>query len=288
MNQTYYEIIKRKIDLFLSTFITESENVFWRDKRLIHPGEYGMYRERCLKELLKSVIPEKYRIGDGFIINVEGTVSTQCDILIYDPNIIPTMDNDVARFYPAEGISAIIEVKSTLSKSGLSSALYKMALNKQLFRNRENTSEDTNKKVLNQLYPSTLLVCKEIKCDDLNELDEKFFEKTYGDIPRCFWHNGILSLEDGIIWYKINSEQLGRKDENGMSASYSQPIIGDKKLDIQVVNAREDVYYHIMSFLGKVRDDIDYVEKFEFPILEYLGLNNEKFERKIELGKEKL
>ena len=64
MNRIFYEIIKRKIDLFLSTFITESESIFNKDDRLIHPGEYGMYRERCLKELLRNIIPEKYRIGD--------------------------------------------------------------------------------------------------------------------------------------------------------------------------------------------------------------------------------
>ena len=55
MNQIYYNIIKRKIDLFLRTFITESETIFIQDDALIHPGEYGMYRERCLKELLKNI-----------------------------------------------------------------------------------------------------------------------------------------------------------------------------------------------------------------------------------------
>ena len=176
MNRIFYEIIKRKIDLFLSTFITESERIFNKDDRLIHPGEYGMYRERCLKELLRNIIPEKYRIGDGFIINVEGEVSTQCDILIYDPNIIPVTDNEVARFYPAEGIIAINEVKSTLSKSELSEALYKMAKNKMLFSNRESLSIDKTKKILNHIYPSTLLICKKIKCQDLNELNETIWQ----------------------------------------------------------------------------------------------------------------
>lgn len=270
MNQIYYNIIKRKIDLFLRTFITESETIFIQDDALIHPGEYGMYRERCLKELLKNIIPTEYNIGDGFIINVDGNVSTQCDILIYNPNIIPITDDDIARFYPAEGIASIIEVKSTLNKSDLSNALYKMAKNKMLFSNREIQSIDTTKKKLNQIYPDTFLICKEIKCHDINQLNENFFNETYRDIPRCFWHNGILSVEDGIIWYKIKI--------NSKSASWTQPIINRENTDIQIVKAREDKYYHIMSFLSKLRDDINYIEKFEFPMLEYLGINNKEFE----------
>ena len=270
MNQIYYNIIKRKIDLFLRTFITESETIFIQDDALIHPGEYGMYRERCLKELLKNIIPTEYNIGDGFIINVDGNVSTQCDILIYNPNIIPITDDDIARFYPAEGIASIIEVKSTLNKSDLSNALYKMAKNKMLFSNREIQSIDTTKRKLNQIYPDTFLICKKIKCHDLNQLNENFFNETYRDIPRCFWHNGILSVEDGIIWYKIKI--------NSKSASWTQPIINRENTDLQIVKAREDKYYHIMSFLSKLRDDINYIEKFEFPMLEYLGINNKEFE----------
>lgn len=281
MNQIFYEIIKRKIDLFLNTFITESESIFIRDNRLIHPGEYGMYRERCLKELLRNIIPEKYKVGDGFIINAVGEVSTQCDILIYDPNIIPVTDDDVARFYPAEGIVAITEVKSTLSKSELSDTLYKMGMNKMLFSNRKYQSIDETKKYLNQIYPSTFLLCKKIKCQDLNELNEDFFINAYREIPRCFWHNGVLSLEDGIVWYKMKVEQLREGDESGISGSWSQPIMNNKNMDIQIVKSREDVYYHIMSFLSKIRDDVEYVEKFEFSILEYLGINNEAFESKL-------
>ena len=88
-------------------------------------------------------------------------------------------------------------------------------------------------------------------------------------------------MEDGIVWYKMKVEQLREGDESGISGSWSQPIMNNKNMDIQIVKSREDVYYHIMSFLSKIRDDVEYVEKFEFSILEYLGINNEAFESKL-------
>ena len=79
-----------------------------------------------------------------------------------------------------------------------------------------------------------------------------------------------VDITDGIVWYKIKTKSK--------SASWTQPIINRENTDIQIVKAREDKYYHIMSFLSKLRDDINYIEKFEFPMLEYLGINNKEFE----------
>lgn len=45
-------IVKRKIDTFIGSFIQDANSIFRSDLKLIHPGEYGTFREDALKELL--------------------------------------------------------------------------------------------------------------------------------------------------------------------------------------------------------------------------------------------
>ena len=49
------KIIEQKIDIFAGTFGEDASNIFTRGSKLFHPLEYGMYKERCAKELLSFV-----------------------------------------------------------------------------------------------------------------------------------------------------------------------------------------------------------------------------------------
>lgn len=39
----------------------------------------------------------------------------------------------------------------------------------------------------------------------------------------------------------------------------------------------EDIYNHLYMFFTLLKDHIDLIEKFDFPILDYIGFNADKF-----------
>lgn len=275
-SEIFKTIVKEKVDNFLYTFEQESNSLFKKNNRLFHSGEFGMYREECLKALLRSILSLDYKVGDGFLINGDNGVGTQCDIVIYNSKASPISNNGIAKFYPVEIVSGIGEVKSNLSKTTLQEGLLKLARNKILFKNRDRVSADKTKKALCQHLPISFLICQKI--DGIDSINEKFFEDLYTEIPSQFQHNIILSLEDGICCYEIDTKKFDL-NYTSKKATYTFPMINNLKLKRRFVKSKkEDPYYHIYIFLSKIYDDVNYIEKYEFPILEYLNINNSEFE----------
>ena len=84
-----------------------------------HNGEDGMYKEIVLKNIIRRFLPEKYKIGTGFVVNQTENrdihiPSTQIDLLIYD-NTSPILfkEGDFVILTP-DSVCGIIEVKSNL------------------------------------------------------------------------------------------------------------------------------------------------------------------------------
>jgi hypothetical protein len=87
---------------------------------LPHQGEKGGIRERRVAEFLSAILPKKYGIGTGHIIDSQEkpVISYQTDIVIYDAQngIVLPVDNYYSLF-PCECVYATIEVKSRLTAS---------------------------------------------------------------------------------------------------------------------------------------------------------------------------
>lgn len=126
-------LLDQKILNFVSAFCDSSRQMFVNTEGvLIHPGEFGTYREAITKEFLKAFVPQRLGIDSGFVINTTGRVSTQCDLVMYDKSSTPLLNNEnLQRFFPAESVCAVGEVKSVLSLAGLKSALRKLAAVKE-------------------------------------------------------------------------------------------------------------------------------------------------------------
>ncbi len=86
------------------------------DKLISHNGEKGSENESLLKDFLISLLPKKLSVGTGFIVDSNGCMSKQCDIIIYDslysPNLIQFRENTI---FPIECVYAVIEVKTTIT-----------------------------------------------------------------------------------------------------------------------------------------------------------------------------
>lgn len=211
-NFIFQALSKQKVDTFCSTFNSLSRELFYdcESHALRHSAEFGAYRERACADFLKLFLPTYLSVGTGFLINTKDEVSTQCDLIIFDPQYTPLVeDAERRRFFPVETVAAIGEVKSTLAKQELLDALIKLGRAKQLRiigndvtpvrRAPGLTYEPLGHHFDNMV---SFLICAKLSCklDGITAEISKAYELA--NIPIRFRHNLVLSLEDGVFCYK--------------------------------------------------------------------------------------
>lgn len=70
-----YKVLENLVEMKLQNFVNEYYNAskLFQNKdvknNLLHPSEYGMYKEKLLSSLFEFTLPRKYKCGTGFIIN---------------------------------------------------------------------------------------------------------------------------------------------------------------------------------------------------------------------------
>ncbi len=248
-NKIFQELAKEKIDLFKRAF-DESKELFWDEtkSKLIHPGEFGVYREAIVKDFLSIFIPSRYSIGSGFIINTNGIISTQCDLVIYDHQSTPLMQSiNHQIFYPIETVVAVGEIKSNIeSKVALIDALTKLAkikemregIGQNLFIRPEREGDyDPVHFSFDQLF--TFLICNKFGFEIQNK-DDNTFDIYPPEIPPRHKHNILFSINDGIYIYhngrsnyyypvtdvKIEKEKFIKPDNKGIESHFLHLISG--------------------------------------------------------------
>lgn len=84
--------------------------------QISHSGEKGNLRERSIRDILQKYLPKKYSIGTGHILDYQGNISRQCDIVIYDSLNCPVLlVEDGYQAFPVESVIGVVEVKSVLN-----------------------------------------------------------------------------------------------------------------------------------------------------------------------------
>ncbi len=80
-----------------------------------HWATDGAHKESCLRDVLNSRLPARYRAESGFIVSPD-TQSSQIDILVVDKER-PTVSRDAAGtiFVTPDAVKAIVEVKTRLT-----------------------------------------------------------------------------------------------------------------------------------------------------------------------------
>lgn len=215
-NDIFDALLREKISVFKSAFSTLATEVFFNPEagRLRHSGEYGMYRENIVKDFLRFLIPGSLDLSTGFLITSMNDVSTQCDVVVFDPRMTPLFqEGDRHRFYPVETVFCVAEVKSTLSRAEFGKSLNKLARTKAL------SERISHPRVLykqshtgfdplhdpHDLVPS-ILICQKLdfKLEGLALFIDELYEP---DVEQRHKHNMVLSIEDGLLTY---IDQAGR------------------------------------------------------------------------------
>ncbi|WP_369014885.1 DUF6602 domain-containing protein [Flavobacterium anhuiense] len=182
-----------------------SKKIFWDEEKnkLIHPGEFGSYREKIIHDWLRLYVPKKYGIASGFVINSRNKISTQCDLIIYDIHHTPQIQTDEnQKFFPIETVLAIGEIKSDINSfTDLKKYAEKLSEIKKMRSEVKNPKPyykhipgnfDLDKNPQDNIF--TFLICNKFNFDPTG--------KNYNiDTDKKHRTNLILSLTDGLINY---------------------------------------------------------------------------------------
>jgi hypothetical protein len=274
MNKVIEALTLQNYVNFRDSFINV-KNIFWDEakSKLTHPGEFGEYREEIAKNWLKMYVPERYGIGSGFVIGSDNTVSTQCDLIIYDVQKTPKIENtQEQRFYPIETVCAVGEIKSDIGSLGkLKSHLIKLS---QLKRMRENVPTPTPyHRVFDSQYSAshnsfdnifTFLICNKF---NFKASPEKV---DYGKIEQKYKHNMVLSLQDGLLLY--------RKNQKGKS-SLAFPLAGHlDHCNLFIATDETELPDSVKTFLIFLSHAVDMTTMLNIDMTHYLS---EKFSNTI-------
>jgi hypothetical protein len=98
-----------------------------------HAAESGVEAEVILKEFLKDRLPRRFDIESGLIVGIDGMVSSQTDLIIFDALNSPVYRKGPrVHILPRDNVAAVIEVKSKLNKEQLKDAAKKIASVKKI------------------------------------------------------------------------------------------------------------------------------------------------------------
>jgi hypothetical protein len=104
-------------------------------KIISHPGTKGDASEYCWIEMLQKYLPQRYSVAKAFVLDSDGKLSDQIDIVIFDRQYSPFLFNqDHATYVPAESVYAAIEVKQDINKKSITYAGEKIASVRRLKR----------------------------------------------------------------------------------------------------------------------------------------------------------
>lgn len=284
-SRIYEQIFQRLIQQFVGAFSEDSTAIFKGERsRLIHPGEYGRYREEACKNILRLLLDKSVNISDGFVITSKDTISTQCDIIVYNSDVAPVVADGFARMFPAEEVRMIAEVKSTLTKSEFKEALRKMAENKRkIIDGRSGSYFQPNGRSA-ELYNTigSFLICNKMNFD----FDSLDFDEIYKDIDRKYWHNGILGVGSAAIIYalKFNAfpdiikKTLETNNINmDIASAWQYPVYSQNGM---IVNTQPNVlhfidgdpYKHIKKFFAGTAACCKDIWIYTYDPAEYLGM----------------
>lgn len=277
MNNIFLQLIKTKIEQFENDYINLSRQIFVDSSgKIIRPGEFGTYREKIIRNFLKPFLPTRLDIGNGFIITSKDRISSQCDIIIYDKEYTPIIENGEQKFFPVECVVGVIEAKSKLTKSTLRDALIKLSKIKDLrndidnnpyiFKNYSGDSAFNPKlKVRDQM--ATFLICESIEMDIEKEINSVFSD-IYKEIDKSLFHNMILNIDNYCLLYFDGKHPLYHAYFDYEKDVFKNECI----LPDELGYAKE----HILLFLNYFYMLISSVSIMDLEITNYLGATRPK------------
>lgn len=125
------------VDGFIARIGKRLVEQFEDAKAATSPVAVGDAMEQPVKDQLEQLLPRGIGVGSGFVIDSSGATSRQTDVVLYEKDICPIFsinNTPCTTYYPCEGVIAVGQVKSILTKSLLKEEFGKIASVKRLQR----------------------------------------------------------------------------------------------------------------------------------------------------------
>lgn len=216
---------KRKLDI-PEIFKSDADDILKsrEDALRIHKSDIraaGNEIELSVREYLKRMLPPKYYITHGHLIDANGEVSSQLDLIIADNSNLPSLmtTKDGTEYIPIDSVYAIGEIKSSYDKS------------KKYIQGFSNVLEDTKNRLVHEEIPNTAFngfgaetLMRDIVLARGNRILNKLFSfilfvdkgdfafegiaPYYIDRPKELLPNVTILLNSGVIFHGITKDKF--------------------------------------------------------------------------------
>lgn len=229
----------------------------------------GIPIEDYFREEFKKLIPPKYALTNGTIIDKNNNTCGDCDVIFYDkfssPMLrIPSTDNSRRKFLPCESIYGIVEVKQTLNLGALDndgelsdgadtsliSACEKIAQFKALERGNFDDDIAASGLVARDRpfgYVLFLDGPEEKNVDAVHKEIRRINER----IPKELRADGILVLDKyAFTWFRAESRDLNVKlSDASKLLEISKETLPEFANGNGIVLSRENTLYYLFSVI---------------------------------------
>ena len=104
-------------------------------KALDHSVTMGNETEIAWRAFIGQILPTRYHVCDGFVVDARGLRSDQIDIIVFDRHYSPPLfQSGNVQYVPAEAVYAVFEVKQRIDKHTLRQASAKVSSVRRLQR----------------------------------------------------------------------------------------------------------------------------------------------------------
>lgn len=85
-----------------------------------HPVAKGDVTENSWREMLATYLPKRYAVEKAFIVDADGNMSEQIDLVIFDRHFSPFLFHQAGAYYiPAESVYGVFEIKQEVANAEL-------------------------------------------------------------------------------------------------------------------------------------------------------------------------
>lgn len=100
-----------------------------------HPVAKGDITENSWRAMLGKYLPRRYAVEKAFVVDSDGNISDQIDLVIFDRHFSPFLFHDEGAYYiPAESVYAVFEIKQEFGKKEIVYAAKKIESVRKLKR----------------------------------------------------------------------------------------------------------------------------------------------------------
>lgn len=163
--------------------------------RIEHSGLKGTIREDVLKKYLKELLPKKYEVTSGCIVDCSEKQSKQQDFIIFDNFNSPSfVESEKEQIVPIESVYATVEIKSNLTIEELKKAIINIDSVHELEKTKSTVPQlfsSPTRAPLSMIFSYTSDTSLENIAKNLDELNENIEYKNRVSII-CILDKGLI------------------------------------------------------------------------------------------------